>query len=74
MFSKIITQALLMSACVAGDAAVDAQVAQIMNYVNFDEIESQIKQATMRSGIGERVLVGDSFNEQVDELGDSIGT
>ena len=42
--------------------------------VEFMEIESQIKQATMRSGIGERVFVGDSFNEQVDELGDSIGT
>jgi hypothetical protein len=28
---------------VAADASVDAQVAQIMNYVNFDEIESAIK-------------------------------
>ena len=42
MFSKLITQALLMSA-VAADASVDAQVAQIMNYVNFDELESTIK-------------------------------
>ena len=42
MFSKLITQALLMSA-VAGDASVDTQVAQIMNYVNFDELESTIK-------------------------------
>ena len=42
MFSKLITQALLMTA-VAADASVDAQVAQIMNYVNFDEIESAIK-------------------------------
>ena len=42
MFSKIITQALLMSA-VSADAAVDAQVAQIMNYVNFDELEATIK-------------------------------
>ena len=42
MFSKLITQALLMSA-VAADASIDAQVAQIMNYVNFDELESTIK-------------------------------
>jgi len=42
MFSKLITQALLMSA-VAADASVDAQVAQIMNFVNFDELESTIK-------------------------------
>jgi len=28
---------------VAADASVDAQVAQIMNYVNFDELESTIK-------------------------------
>ena len=47
MFSKIFTQALLMSA-VTADASVDAQVAQIMNYVNFDDIEASIKADLMK--------------------------
>ena len=35
------------------------------------EIESSIKKATMRSGDGGNVFVGDSF---ADELADSVGT
>ena len=40
--------------------------------VEFLEIESQIKQATMHSG--NNVFVGDSFNRDEDELADSVGT
>ena len=42
MMKKIITQAFLVSA-IAADASVDAQVAQIMNYINFEDIETSIK-------------------------------
>lgn len=37
---KIITQAFLVSAISAADAKVDADVAKIMHYVNFEEIEA----------------------------------
>lgn len=33
---------------VTADASVDAQVAQIMNYVNFDDIEASIKADLMK--------------------------
>lgn len=39
---KIITQAFLVSA-IAADASVDTQVSQIMNSINFEDIEKSIK-------------------------------